>query len=731
MPDKIGNTATTTETNSTNNSSKPTSILNNNSSLSSQVSPNNANSLPTPKQESQKITENISEDILSSNQDSQSSKSILGKRRKSMQSNLENELSSKSANSKSLSNSIASKKRKTSTEEELENSSTTTKTGNNVPQSQPPSHHQGKITQYLPEMKDSSKKEKLDKTVNLNTCSVKAMDSSSKHNLTPKIKTELSVTMSTNVEVEDAEEGVLVIDDVENTPSPEEIMEEDESCDRSSPITEATKPSLIDDIKYSIIKTDLKKCTSNDTFLTNDVTSLKSNTEYSDEIASKPSSSNISSETKSRPDEVPLSAYIKEEDIKLMPMSPLPCSSSSSGISSTSSSGSLKDDSCSDISISRMSSASSSGASSYTKDYDHLFEMPRTIRFPAPSNSSGGIVGLNRSGGMSVTRISRSDSTENGTNNNNLTETVICKWELCGQEFDSNGKLLDHLKTVHARCDYGNKTNNNNNTFEENEREKDSTNESIPTVQYKCLWEGCKVYGKGSSTKSWLEKHVIANHGGSKPFQCIVDGCKERFGTQTLLERHVNGHFKSKPPSTSSSVDGNSTVSSSMHSSSSSTNPNNVNKLSKNSLSTNTNGHNRLYHTKLARANKKLMAPNGKRLKYRKTIYSARIFDLFDLGVMAQVRQRITAFESGCQKLRTDGRINTKEEVCIKKVNPKEKSKRKEDKSRGRSDAISPTTRNNCGVLDQTIEFRSEILAKRTDEEGQVRVLLQWIPRGM
>ena len=729
MPEKIGITAATNKTNSTNKSSKPTSILNNNSSLSSQVSPNNANSLPTPKQESQKITEHISEDVLSSIQDAQSSKSILGKRRKSMQSNMENELSSKSANTKSLSNINASKKRKTSTEEELENSSNTTKTGNIVPQSQPPSHYQGKITQYLPEMKDSSKKEKLDKTINLNTCSAKAMDPSSKHNLTPKIKTELSVTMGTNVEVEDAEEGVLVIDDVENTPSPEERMEEDESCDRSSLTSEAAKASLIDDIKYSIIETDLKKCTTNETILTNDVTSLKSNTEYSDEINSKPSSSNISSENASRPDEVPLNAYIKEEDIKHMPMSPLPCSSSSSGISSTSSSGSLKDDSCSDISISRMSSASSSGASSYTKDYDHLFEMPRTIRFPAPSSSSGGIVGLNRNGGMSVTRISRSDSTENGTNNNNLTETVICKWELCGQEFDSNGKLLDHLKTVHARCDYGNKTNNNNNTFEENEGEKDSTNESTP--QYKCLWEGCKVYGKGSSTKSWLEKHVIANHGGSKPFQCIVDGCKERFGTQTLLERHVNGHFKSKTSSTSSSVDGNSTASSSMHSSSSSTNPNNINKLSKNSLSTNSNGHNRLYHNKLARANKKLMAPNGKRLKYRKTIYSARIFDLFDLGVMAQVRQRITAFESGCQKLRSDGLIKGTEEVSIKKVNSKEKSKRKEDKSMAKSDTISPKTKNNCGVLDQIIEFRSEILAKRTDEDGQVRVLLQWIPNGM
>ena len=271
---------------------------------------------------------------------------------------------------------------------------------------------------------------------------------------------------------------------------------------------------------------------------------------------------------------------------------------------------------------------------------------------------------------MSVTRMSRSDSTENGTNNNNLTETVICKWELCGQEFDSNGKLLDHLRTVHARCDYGNKANNNN-AFEENDGEKDSTHESAPSAQYKCLWEGCKVYGKGSSTKSWLEKHVIANHGGSKPFQCIVDGCKERFGTQTLLERHVNGHFKCKATPTSSNVDSNGNVPSSMHSSPSSTNLNQ--KLSKNSLSTNNNGHNRLYHNKLARANKKLMAPNGKRLKYRKTIYSARIFDLFDLGVMAQVRQRITAFESGCQKLRTDDRIKESEEVSSKKVLPKEK----------------------------------------------------------
>ena len=60
------------------------------------------------------------------------------------------------------------------------------------------------------------------------------------------------------------------------------------------------------------------------------------------------------------------------------------------------------------------------------------------------------------------------------------------------------------------------------------------------------------MYGRGSSSRSWLEKHVLTNHGDNKPFLCIVDGCKERFGTQMLLERHVNAHFKPPPVSNSS-----------------------------------------------------------------------------------------------------------------------------------------------------------------------------------
>ena len=77
--------------------------------------------------------------------------------------------------------------------------------------------------------------------------------------------------------------------------------------------------------------------------------------------------------------------------------------------------------------------------------------------------------------------------------------------------------------------------------------------------QYVCLWLGCKVHGRTSCSRSWLERHVLA-HAGTKPFRCIVDGCGQRFNSQVsplklvktplphlslqlTLERHVNGHF--------------------------------------------------------------------------------------------------------------------------------------------------------------------------------------------
>ena len=67
------------------------------------------------------------------------------------------------------------------------------------------------------------------------------------------------------------------------------------------------------------------------------------------------------------------------------------------------------------------SGISRDGRGGLDQDQD-VFEVPRTIRFPpaAPNKSTS--------------------------------ELVICKWELCGTEFDSTGKLLDHLKVSFLIC---------------------------------------------------------------------------------------------------------------------------------------------------------------------------------------------------------------------------------------------------------------------------------------
>ena len=63
-----------------------------------------------------------------------------------------------------------------------------------------------------------------------------------------------------------------------------------------------------------------------------------------------------------------------------------------------------------------------------------------------------------------------------------------------------------------------------------------------PDKYYVCLWEGCKVYGHRSQSRSWLDRHVL-QHSGDKPFKCIVENCGARFKSQSALERHVNSHF--------------------------------------------------------------------------------------------------------------------------------------------------------------------------------------------
>lgn len=281
---------------------------------------------------------------------------------------------------------------------------------------------------------------------------------------------------------------------------------------------------------------------------------------------------------------------------------------------------------------SRHSVSSGIGFSCH-RDED-VFEVPRTIRFPpaAPTKC--------------------------------YSEVVICKWELCGNEFDSTGKLLDHLKTIHAVA--------------ENQKEETDSSEDSNSIQYKCLWEGCKVYGKGSSSKLWLEKHVMS-HGGNKPFQCIVDGCKHRFGTQSLLERHVNNHFKNKE-----SASGAVSTQPGTGSEAGQTQRSNLSSASRSSASNQSTGS---CGSKVFR---KLI---GKRIKYRKTPFSARIFDLFDVGTMAQVRLRLSECEKKCQEWNSEGYLE-----------------------------------NSHMLADQVVILHSRIIARRADSDGNQRVLQSWSP---
>ncbi|XP_035702956.1 zinc finger protein jing homolog isoform X2 [Folsomia candida] len=94
----------------------------------------------------------------------------------------------------------------------------------------------------------------------------------------------------------------------------------------------------------------------------------------------------------------------------------------------------------------------------------------------------------------------------------------MCLWRGCCAEVGYN--LLEHIQTVHVGS------------------------QSKGEVGFVCLWEGCKVFNRKSSSRSWLERHVLY-HSGNKPFKCIFPGCGQSFGVQGALERHVNSHMAS------------------------------------------------------------------------------------------------------------------------------------------------------------------------------------------
>ncbi|KAM7344885.1 AE binding protein 2 jing isoform 3-T5 [Cochliomyia hominivorax] len=135
------------------------------------------------------------------------------------------------------------------------------------------------------------------------------------------------------------------------------------------------------------------------------------------------------------------------------------------------------------------------------------------------------------------------------------------------------------------------------------------------TGPFSCLWVGCKVYQKESCSRRWLERHVLS-HGGSKQFKCIVEGCGLRFGSQLALQKHVNNHFTA----------------------------------TENKESTNKRTSDPPVPKQLRK--------NGKKLRYRRQPFSARMFDFFDAGIMEGLQHRlrqISTLTNGCNSITFQG----------------------------------------------------------------------------
>lgn len=126
-----------------------------------------------------------------------------------------------------------------------------------------------------------------------------------------------------------------------------------------------------------------------------------------------------------------------------------------------------------------------------------ILSIPKTIRFP-PVNGKVTMWKPNSKGkGASYVKVSK---------------IGMCNWEKCSKQFDSNSDLLDHMHQHHVNLQVG------------------------PFV---CSWKECKVNGKESCSKRWLERHVMT-HVGSKPFKCIVERCGLRFSNQVRIHLKIS-----------------------------------------------------------------------------------------------------------------------------------------------------------------------------------------------
>ena len=119
------------------------------------------------------------------------------------------------------------------------------------------------------------------------------------------------------------------------------------------------------------------------------------------------------------------------------------------------------------------------------------------IRFPVDQSSSSG----------------KSDTCSSSVD-------VQCLWKNCGVNLSMGQSLLEHIHSVHVASQAGAKSG-----------KCAAAAAAAGNERYVCQWEGCKVQGRCSSSRAWLERHVLT-HGGNKPFLCIVESCEQRFNSQ-------------------------------------------------------------------------------------------------------------------------------------------------------------------------------------------------------
>ncbi|KAL3266691.1 hypothetical protein HHI36_010853 [Cryptolaemus montrouzieri] len=227
-----------------------------------------------------------------------------------------------------------------------------------------------------------------------------------------------------------------------------------------------------------------------------------------------------------------------------------------------------------------------------------ILSKPKTIRFPFKQHDA-------------ERRESRKSLSVSG-------DLGRCRWADCNAQFDTSGALLEHLQHKHVIS-------------------------QAARDEYTCFWSGCKVHGRTSCSRSWLERHVLA-HAGTKLFRCIVDGCRQRFNSQLTLQRHVNGHFN---------TDGK---------------PNDPAKKTPETSST------------------KLFKRNGKKIRFRRQPWSARMFDFIDSGIMEGLQHKLM-------------------------------------------DVTQKRTLGNMSASGDEISLQSQVLARRIESDGVTRILIRWHPQ--